>query len=127
MSRLQFSDGVTFDTSGELRIERRSDGLYVVGQGMMQAIDSREEGKKLIAEMRLGSSEMDDNDERGPKRPTVRLIGEDGNAFSIIGKVKKSLRSAGYSKEQLDEFQAEAMSGDYDNLLATCMKWVDVE
>lgn len=33
---LKFSDGMQFDTSGLLRIENRSDGLYVVGKGVRQ-------------------------------------------------------------------------------------------
>jgi hypothetical protein len=27
---------------------------------------------------------------------------------------------------EIDEFIDEAMSGDYDNLLATCTRWVNV-
>jgi len=46
---LRFSDGVTFDTSGPLRIESRHDGLYVVGQGMLIPIESREEGRAIIS------------------------------------------------------------------------------
>jgi len=49
---LRFNDGVEFDPSGELRIEKRHDGLYVVGEGMVCAVDSREEGEELIAELR---------------------------------------------------------------------------
>lgn len=45
---LRFDDGVTFDTSGPLRIERKHDGLYVVGGGWMIAVSSMEEGKKII-------------------------------------------------------------------------------
>lgn len=48
---LKFSDGVSFNTSGKLRIERRYDGYYVVGQGMMCPVSSYEEGKELIKEM----------------------------------------------------------------------------
>ena len=48
---LKFSDGMTFDTSGPLRIERRSDGLYVVGNGMISAVETREEGDALIKEL----------------------------------------------------------------------------
>jgi hypothetical protein len=51
MSRLEFSDGVSFDTSGPYRIERRHDGLYVVGHGFLCAVDDREEGEKLIDEL----------------------------------------------------------------------------
>ncbi len=56
----------------------------------------------------------------------VQLSGHDGNAFSIIGTVARALRQAGAKKEELDEFRKEALSGDYDNMLQTCMKWVNV-
>lgn len=42
MSQLEFSDGMTFDLSGPLRVELRSDGYYVLGQGMMMAEDTLE-------------------------------------------------------------------------------------
>lgn len=63
-----------------------------------------------------------------PKYPNivVQLVGEDGNAFAILGKVKEAMQCAGISKEERDRFLREAKSGDYDNLLQTCMKWVDV-
>jgi len=57
----------------------------------------------------------------------VRLVGEDGNAFAILGRVSGAMRKAGVSKEERDQFFAEAMSGDYDHLLQTCMKWVNVQ
>jgi hypothetical protein len=56
----------------------------------------------------------------------VRLIGEDGNAFFILSKVKKALRNNGVSREEIESFMKEATSGDYDNLLQTCMRWVEV-
>lgn len=63
----------------------------------------------------------------------VQLTGGDGNAFAIIGAVTKALRSARtadgqriVSQEEIAEFQREATSGDYDNVLATAMRWVDV-
>lgn len=63
-----------------------------------------------------------------PKYPEieVELIGGDGNAFMIIGKVRQALKRAGVPKEEVEEFSEEAMSGDYDNVLRTCMKWVEV-
>lgn len=63
-----------------------------------------------------------------PKYPhiKVQLTGEDGNAFMIIGRVRKELRRAGIEKKELDEFSEQAMSGDYDNVLRTAMEWVDV-
>ena len=62
-----------------------------------------------------------------PKFPDieVELTGHDGNAFFILGKVKQALRQADASKEQLDEFHTDAISGDYDHLLQTCKEWVN--
>ena len=51
MARLKFSDGVTFETSGEYRIERRRDGLYVVGRGSLCPVESVLEGREFIAEL----------------------------------------------------------------------------
>lgn len=56
----------------------------------------------------------------------VQLSGEDGNAMAIIGRVRKALRRANVPDAELDKFAEEAMSGDYDNVLQTAMKWVDV-
>lgn len=46
---IKFSDGMTFDTSGPLRVTLRSDGYYVIGEGMMIPVSSREEGLEIIA------------------------------------------------------------------------------
>jgi hypothetical protein len=64
-----------------------------------------------------------------PRYPEIHvgLIGEDGNAFSILGRVETALRASGVGEEERKLFRAEAMSGDYDNLLATVMRWVEVE
>jgi len=56
----------------------------------------------------------------------VDLSNCDGNAFSILGRVSKEMRRAGVSDNEVSVFTKEAMSGDYDNLLQTCMRWVDV-
>jgi hypothetical protein len=56
---------------------------------------------------------------------TVQLSGEDGNAFAIMGAVRKALKKAGYHGAA-EDFMEEAMEGDYDHLLQTAMKYVDV-
>jgi len=61
------------------------------------------------------------------EKPSVILVGEDGNAFSIIGRVSKALKRAGADQEYVKKFQDEAMSGDYDNVLVTAMNYADVE
>lgn len=60
-------------------------------------------------------------------RPSVKLIGTDGNAFAVLGRVMRALREAGWSQEERDAFRAEATSGNYDYLLGTVMKYLDVE
>ena len=57
---------------------------------------------------------------------TVKLVGTDGNAFALMGKVRRALRQAGASPEELDQFFKEATSGDYDHLLYVCTEWVNV-
>lgn len=63
-----------------------------------------------------------------PKYPEieVRLVGNDGNAFAVLGNMMRALRKAGVSEAEVDEFLAEAQSSDYDHLLRTCMEWVEV-
>lgn len=56
----------------------------------------------------------------------VQLSDEDGNAFFIISRVRKALRNADVSKDEIEKFTQEAQSGDYDNVLRTCMRWVAV-
>jgi hypothetical protein len=56
----------------------------------------------------------------------VELVGHDGNAFAIMGKVKQALKRNGASDEEIAEYMKESMSGDYDNLLRTAMEWVNV-
>ena len=56
----------------------------------------------------------------------VDLVGQDSNAMMIIGRVRKAMRRGGVSSEEIKLFSDEATSGDYDNVLITCMKWVDV-
>ena len=63
-----------------------------------------------------------------PKYPEieVNLVGRSGNAFSIIGTVTNALRRAGVNREEISTFQEKATSGDYNNMLTTCMSWVTV-
>ena len=64
---------------------------------------------------------------KGPKeKPVLKLVGEDGNAFAILGRVRKALKEAGSDSEYIEKFTEEAESGDYDNLLRTVMKYVIV-
>lgn len=57
----------------------------------------------------------------------VKLIGEDGNAYNLLGITKRALKKAGISDEEIKQFMDEAMSSDYNHLLRTIMDWVEVE
>lgn len=76
--------------------------------------------------------------DRFPTRPKypeckVQLSGEDGNAFAVVGRVQHALRryladrgDADFAEAEVSAFFEEATSGDYDHLLQTCMRWVEV-
>jgi hypothetical protein len=57
---------------------------------------------------------------------TVQLSGTDSNAGMIISRVARELRHAGVSEEEIAKFNYEARNGDYDNVLTTVIRWVDV-
>ena len=48
MANLRFTDGMTFDTGGPLRLQMRSDGMYVIGNGMLVPVRDAQEGRQLI-------------------------------------------------------------------------------
>ena len=56
----------------------------------------------------------------------VELVGNDGNAFAIMGAVTKAMRRGGIDRKKIEEYKAEAMSGDYNHVLSTTMCWVEV-
>lgn len=54
---IEFSDGVKFDTGGELRIEWRHDGAYVVGRGMLIPVADEADGQRTIERMNKAREE----------------------------------------------------------------------
>lgn len=67
-----------------------------------------------------------DNEVRYPN-VVVELSGQDGNTGSIMGAVARGLRRGGATSDEIDEMRQEMLSGDYDNVLRTAMRWVTVE
>ena len=63
-----------------------------------------------------------------PKYPniTVQLTGNDGNAFAIMGAVRKALKREKVSADEIAEYTKQSTSGEYDNLLRVAMSWVTV-
>lgn len=60
-------------------------------------------------------------------KPKLKLVGTDGNAFSLVGKAHQCYReNRAVMTTPWKEIQDEATSGDYDHLLQTLMKYFDV-
>lgn len=59
----------------------------------------------------------------GKKLRTNFLIEEEinGNAFAVIGAFRRQAKEEGWSREEMEKVQNEAMNGDYDHLLQTFM------
>jgi hypothetical protein len=71
----------------------------------------------MVAKLQLSTTE----------KPTLKLLGTNGNAFAVIGAAQKAWRRAKLPESDWDMISAEAMSGDYDHLLSTIMEYFDVE
>ena len=56
---------------------------------------------------------------------SVVLTGTDSNAFAILGSVQRAILESNHP-ELADQFFEEATAGDYDNVLRTCLRYVDV-
>ena len=68
-----------------------------------------------------------DHDNSSPlTNAVVKLTDQDGNAFLILGRVRRAIILSDHP-ELADPFFVEATSGDYDHLLATCLRYVTVE
>lgn len=65
-------------------------------------------------------------EEHNNKKPICKLVGTDGNVFSIISKVSGELKKAGLydsAKEFIDKAQKQK---SYDDVLRLCFEYVDV-
>ena len=53
------------------------------------------------------------------------LVGVDGNAFAIMGYTARALKQTGHA-DLVENMLSRAKSGDYDNLVQVCMKYLDI-
>lgn len=61
------------------------------------------------------------------RKPVVKLVGQNGNVFNVIGLVKRALERAG-QRDKAEEFVKRAFkSGSYDNVLALVFEYCEVE
>jgi hypothetical protein len=58
-------------------------------------------------------------------KPSCKLIGMDGNTYAVLGAVARALKKAGRA-DLAEEFRAKATTGNYDQLLATAMEYVEI-
>ena len=60
------------------------------------------------------------------RKPPVTLLGEDGNAFAIIGACRRAAARAGWTDEQWERVRAQMTRGDYFHLLGVVQEHFDV-
>ena len=51
------------------------------------------------------------------------LVGQDGNAFSLLGYTARCMKECGL-RDEIDEMRKLAMSGDYYNLIRVCDEYI---
>ena len=61
------------------------------------------------------------------RKPRVKLIGEDGNAFAVLAKVSKALKEAGFYQQSKKYREEAIIAGDYNHLLQVTMRYVEIE
>ena len=61
------------------------------------------------------------------KHINIAMVGEDGNAMSIMGRVHKAMRRDGCEPEEITAVMDEMKAGDYDHLLNTVMETFSVD
>lgn len=110
------------------RMERAIKGVPPITEAMTNVAERAQEGTEALDAWPIPAVRF--------PGVTVRLSGENGNGFSIVSRVRSALER--HMRDELGEdryaarcageaFFDEALSGDYDHLLATVMEWVNVE
>ena len=57
----------------------------------------------------------------------VQLVGQDSNAFNILGICRRAMKRAHLPESEIEAFTQETTSSNYDNLLATVCEYFNVE
>ena len=65
----------------------------------------------------------------GPKclRVKVQVTGPYGGFYSTVAAVQAAMRRAGVPLQELSNFYVDAAEGEEENLVRTCLRWVDVD
>ena len=95
-----------------VKVKERSGCFVVYRDDVLEVLEPKKE------------TEMEDDEETD--KPELKLIGEDGNVFFILGMAMRAMKKAGWDNEKIKAFQKEAMSGDYNNVLRLCSEHFEV-
>ena len=60
-------------------------------------------------------------------KPICKLVGTDGNVFSIIGTVSRTLKRAGLTNQAAAFTKKAFESSDYNAVLRLCGQYVEIE
>ena len=58
------------------------------------------------------------------EKPTLDIFENGNNVFGIVKKTKNLMENAGATQQEIENFLNEVISGDYNNLLVACSKYV---
>jgi len=61
------------------------------------------------------------------EKPAVKLVGEDGNIFSIMGRVQRAARKAGWDQKRINSIMQDMQSSDYNHALQVVQTHFEVE
>ena len=53
------------------------------------------------------------------------LVGIDGNAYYVMGYVRRAMKQTNFTKEEIEEYHNRATSGDYTNLLKESIAMIE--
>ena len=67
------------------------------------------------------------SEQPAPAKPSMNLIGEDGNIFSIMGRASRLLQRAGMKAQSEEMVQRVTSCGDYYQALNIISEYVDTE
>ena len=60
------------------------------------------------------------------EKPRCKLVGEDGNVFNVIGRVRRALLDAGQDERAREFVERAVRCGSYDEVLQLVLEYVDV-
>jgi hypothetical protein len=107
--KLKFTDGVTVDTSGELRARKLDDGWYVIGRGCLIPVDDRAKAEKVIREMTPVKTVL--------KRPVELVVGDviraHGARWLVVEAPHQTDHEGGQTYATKTKFLSETGPGEY--------------